>query len=180
LRLFTAIDIPADVRAALASLLDRLRPLAKLHWIPVEKLHVTTKFIGEWPEERLEELKRALGAVTGPAPVDVAIRRVGWLPNPRSARMLYAGVEASETLAGLAAATERAAESAGVPAEDRIYRPHVTLARTRKKVSLNALKRALSEIELSAIGSYRASSFALYLSAAGKYTKLQEFPLLNS
>jgi 2'-5' RNA ligase len=95
LRLFTAIDIPADVRAALASLLDRLRPLAKLHWIPVEKLHVTTKFIGEWPEERLEELKRALGAVTGPAPVDVAIRRVGWLPNPRSARMLYAGVEAS-------------------------------------------------------------------------------------
>jgi 2'-5' RNA ligase len=94
--------------------------------------------------------------------------------------MLYAGVEASETLTGLAAATERAAESAGVAVEDRIYRPHVTLARTRKKVSLDALKRVLFEIELSTIGSYRASSFALYLSAAGTYTKLQEFPLLNS
>ena len=163
------------MKAALAALLDRLRPLAKLHWIPVEKLHITTKFIGEWPEERLDELKRALAAVTCPVPVEIAIRRLGWLPNPRSARMLYAGVEASDALTALAAATERAAEGVGVPVEDRIYRPHVTLARTRKRVPLGALRQALAEIELSAIGSYRASSFALYLSAAGKYTKLQEF-----
>jgi len=177
LRLFTAIDIPDDVKAALATLLDRLRPLAKLHWIPVEKLHITTKFIGEWPdkpEARLDELKRALAAITCPI-VDVAIRRMGWLPNPRSARVLYAGVESSETLTALARVTEQAAESVGVPVEDRIYCPHVTLARTRKKVPLSALKHALTEIELSTIGSFRASSFALYLSAAGKYTKLQEF-----
>ena len=180
MRLFTAIDIPPEVKATLTALLDRLRPLAKLGWIPLEKLHITTKFIGDWPEERLEELKRALAMVRSSAPVEVAIRRLGWLPNPRSARVLYAGVEASESLAALAAATERTLGDIGVPAEDRIYRPHVTLARTRKTVSLDALKRALAEIELSAIGSYRASSFALYLSAAGKYTKLQEFPLLNS
>ena len=163
------------MKAALATLLDRLRPLAKLHWIPLDKLHITTKFIGEWPEERLEDLKRALGAVRSLAPVEIVIRGLGWLPNPRSARMLYAGVEASEALAALAAATERAAESAGVPVEDRIYRPHVTLARTRKRVPLGGLKHVLAEIELSAIGSYRATSFALYLSAGGKYTKLQEF-----
>jgi 2'-5' RNA ligase len=179
LRLFTAIDIPPDVKATLAALLDRLRPLAKLGWIPAEKLHITTKFIGEWPEERLDEMKWALAAVACPAPVEIAIRRLGWLPNPRSARVLYAGVEASESLTALAAATERAVGGIGAPAEDRIYRPHVTLARTRKTVSLDALKRALAEIELSAIGSYRASSFALYLSAAGKYTKLQEFPLTS-
>jgi 2'-5' RNA ligase len=176
LRLFTAIDIPSDVKATLATLLDRLRPLVKLHWIPVEKLHITTKFIGEWPEDRLDELKRAL-AVVRTAPADIAIRRIGWLPNPRSARMLYAGVESNDALTALAAATEQASASVGVPVEDRIFRPHVTLARTRKRVPLDALKHALAEIELSAIGSYRASSFALYLSAAGKYTKLQEFPL---
>lgn len=177
MRLFTAIDIPPDVKAALASLLDRLRPLAKLHWIPVEKLHITTKFIGEWPEERLGELNRTLAAVTSPAPVEIAIRRIGWLPNPRSARMLYAGVEASESLTALAAATERAAENVGIAVEDRIFRPHVTLARTRKRVPLGALRHALSEIELSDIGRYRASSFVLYSSADGTYTKLQEFSL---
>jgi 2'-5' RNA ligase len=177
LRLFTAIDIPPDVKAALATLLDRLRPLAKLHWIPVEKLHITMKFIGEWPEERLDELKRALATIACPAPVDIAIRRLGWLPNPRSARVLYAGVEAGEALTALMAATERATEGIGVAAEDRVFRPHVTLARTRERVSLGPLRRALSEIELSPIGCYRASSFTLYSSADGTYTKLQEFPL---
>ena len=179
MRLFTAIDIPADVKARLEALLHRLRPLAKLHWIPVEKLHITIKFIGEWPEARLDELKRALAAISSSAPVEIAIRRIGWLPNPRSARVLYAGVAAGEALTALAAATERAAQGAGVPAEERIYRPHVTLARTRKRVPLDGLRRALSEVELSDIGRYQASSFALYSSADGTYTKLQEFPLTS-
>ena len=177
MRLFTAIDIPADVKARLAALLDRLRPLAKLHWIPVEKLHITTKFIGEWPDERLDDLRKALAGVASPAPVDIEIRRMGWLPNSRSARILYAGVESSETLTALASATEGAAENAGVAVEDRVYRPHVTLARTRQRVPLEALRGALAEVEMSAIGSYRVSSFALYLSASGTYTKLQEFSL---
>ncbi len=164
----------------MSTLLERLRPLAKLHWIPVEKLHITTKFIGEWPEERLDELKRALAAIGSSAPVEIVIRRLGWLPNPRSARVLYAGVEAGDVLTALVAATERAAEGLGVAPEDRIYRPHLTLARTRKRVPLGALRHALSEIELSTIGRYGASSFALYSSADGTYTKLQEFPLLNS
>ena len=179
MRLFAAIDIPSAVRTRLAELLDRLRPLAKLHWTPAEKLHVTTKFIGEWPEERLDELTRALRTITEPGPVEVAIRRIGWLPNPRSARILYAGVDATESLTNLAAETERVTQSLGVPAEARIYRPHVTLARTRKTVPLGALKRTLAEIELSDIGHYTTSSFSLYLSADGKYTNLQEFPLLN-
>ncbi len=160
MRLFTAIDIPADVKARLAALLDRLRPLADLRWIPAEKLHITTKFIGEWPEERLDELTRALAAIGGIAPVEIVIRGLGVLP-----RVLYARVEPNEALTALAEATERAV---GIPAEDRPYRPHITLARTRKRVPR-------IDFEPATIGSFRASSFALYLSAGGKYTKLQEF-----
>ena len=160
MRLFTAIDIPADVKAALATVRDWLRPLAKLSWIPLEKLHITTKFIGEWPEERLDELKRALASVKAPAPVDIVIRGLGRLP-----RALYAAVEPNEALSALVAATERAV---GGPIEDRPYRPHITLARSRKRVPR-------IDLEQSAIGSFRTSSFGLYLSAGGKYTKLQEF-----
>jgi 2'-5' RNA ligase len=163
LRLFTAIDIPADVKAALSALLDRLRPLAKLSWIPQEKLHITTKFIGEWPDERearLDELKRALASVKAPAPVDIVVRGLGRLP-----RVLYAAVEPNDALTALAAATEQAV---GGRVEDRAYRPHITLARSRKPVPR-------IDLEQSTIGSFRASSFALYLSAGGKYTKLQEF-----
>lgn len=165
MRLFTAIDIPADVKAALAALIKRLQPLGKLKWIPAEKLHITTKFIGEWPEERLDELKRALSTVESPGPVHIVIRGLGRLPH-----VLYANVEPNEALLALAAATERAV---GVASEDRAYRPHITLARTRKLVPR-------IDFDDAPIGSYRASSFALYLSAGGKYTKLQEFSLTNS
>ena len=51
MRLFTAIDISVEVREELRRLLNRLRPLAKLNWSPVENMHITTKFIGEWPEQ---------------------------------------------------------------------------------------------------------------------------------
>jgi 2'-5' RNA ligase len=165
LRLFTAIDIPPDLKGALSTLVDRLRPLAKLSWVPAEKLHITTKFIGEWPEERLDELKRALAPVKAPAPVDIVIRGLGRLP-----RALYAAVEPNESLTALAAATDRAV---GIPVEERAYRPHITLARTRRRVPR-------IDLDVSTVGSFRASSFALYLSAAGKYTKLQEFPLSNT
>jgi len=169
LRLFTAIDIPPDVKATLATLLDRLRPLAKLSWIPLEKLHITTKFIGEWPdkpEARLDELKRALASIKAPAPVDIVIRGLGRLP-----RVLYAAVEPNEALTTLAAATEQAVgRLVEDRAEDRPYRPHITLARTRKRVPH-------IDFDPHTIGSFRASSFALYLSAAGKYTKMQEFSL---
>ena len=49
MRLFTAIDLPADVRDRLDKLIARLRPLARINWSPPENLHITTKFIGQWP-----------------------------------------------------------------------------------------------------------------------------------
>ena len=49
MRLFTAIDIPEEIKTRLRLLVDRLRSTAKLSWSPVANLHVTTKFIGEWP-----------------------------------------------------------------------------------------------------------------------------------
>ncbi len=51
MRLFTAIDIPSSVTDRLCALMDRLRPLAKLSWTAREHLHVTTRFIGEWPPQ---------------------------------------------------------------------------------------------------------------------------------
>ena len=38
---------------ALEQAMRELRPLAPLNWSPVENLHITSKFIGEWPEASL-------------------------------------------------------------------------------------------------------------------------------
>ncbi|PYT11971.1 MAG: RNA 2',3'-cyclic phosphodiesterase [Acidobacteria bacterium] len=177
MRLFTAIDIPKEVKDNLDELLRRVQPLAKLSWSRVENMHITTKFIGEWPPERLDEMKRTLDGISRPGPIGIAIRGLGWFPNPKHARVFWAGVEGGEPLKILAHSTEQATAKLEVPVEDRPYSPHLTLARIRDRVPLDALRRAVGELERQEFGSFNAASFFLYLSAAGRYTKLAEYPL---
>lgn len=162
----------------LCSLLKRLKPLAQLSWSRVENLHITTKFIGEWPEERLDDMKRALGATPVRGPIDIAVRGLGWFPNERRPRVFWAGIDGGEPLRALARATEHAVAELGVPAEERAYSPHLTLARIKEAAPLDALRKALEALPSECgfdFGSFRASSFFLYLSANGRYTRLARF-----
>ena len=94
MRLFTGLDVPAEVVANLEEVLRRLKPTARIGWSPLANLHVTTKFIGEWPEARLGELTAALAGIPGRGAIAVRIRRVGFYPNPHSPRNFWCGIEA--------------------------------------------------------------------------------------
>jgi 2'-5' RNA ligase len=180
MRLFTAIDLPEEVRSSLRSLLARLRPLARIHWSPVENLHITTKFIGEWPAPRLDEMKQALATMRRLGTFEISVRGLGWFPNDRRPRVFWAGVEdgreGGRPLANLARATEQAVAALGVPIEDRPYSPHLTLARIREAAPLEALGATLAKTAAD-FGTFRVTGFSLYLSAGGKYTRLAAFSL---
>jgi len=116
MRLFTAIDLPVEMLEKIGAFLARLRPLAKLRWTPVENLHITTKFIGEWPEARIGEMIAALEPLVTNPP-HIAIRGVGWFPNTRRPHTFWAGVDGGEALVALARSTEQAVARLGVPVE---------------------------------------------------------------
>jgi 2'-5' RNA ligase len=180
MRLFVAIDIPAEIKDALRCFVDRLRPAAKIGWSAVDNLHDTTKFIGEWPEPRLDEMKRALSAVPVGGAIEITVKGLGWFPNPRGPRVFWAGVEGGEPLRALAHVTEQAVAQFGVPVEERGFSPHLTLARIREAVPLASLHQAIESFPAGCgfnFGSFRALQFCLYLSAGGKYTQLAGFPL---
>ena len=86
MRLFVAIDIPDAVQAALDAFQRLLRPTAKLRWCPVATLHITTKFIGEWPEDRLDDVKRALAGIPAAGPIEIRVKGIGWFPDARRPR----------------------------------------------------------------------------------------------
>jgi 2'-5' RNA ligase len=179
MRLFTALDLEPGVVANLERLLEQLRPTARIQWSPPANLHITTKFIGEWPDERLSELKGALGAITGRGPIAVRIRRLGFFPNPHAPRIFWCGIEA-EGLAELANDTDCATAALGVARENRAFGPHLTLARIKDRVDMQPLREAVARLPEFEFGGFTAAAFCLYQSqlrpGGSVYTKLAEFP----
>jgi 2'-5' RNA ligase len=181
MRLFTGLDLPAEVAVNLEDLLRRLRPTARIHWSPPANLHITTKFIGAWPEHRLEELKSTLAAMPGRPFLGVRIHTLGFFPNARAPRTFWCGIDAPG-LASLAADIDQATTSLGIVRESRPFSPHLTLARIKDRVNLDAMNHAIAALPSTEFGNFEAGSFFLYLSelrpSGSVYTKLAEFPLL--
>jgi 2'-5' RNA ligase len=183
-RLFTGISLPEEIIGNLSALIDGLRPTAQLRWSAVYNLHITTKFIGEWPEERLGEMIGALQPLGRRSAIDIAVNGIGWLPNPHSPRILYTAIKAGPELTELAAATEKATTAIGVERETKPFRPHLTLARIKDTgITLAPLRQAIAQLESQDFGAFRATSFKLYLSKMGPagsiYTQLAEIPFAD-
>src|SRR5205814_4128750 len=101
MRLFTAIDLPQEIVDRLDELISDLRPRARINWSTASNLHITTKFIGHWPEDRLPQLNRALDGLGCRPPIAIRVAGLGFFPNERSPRVFWAGVEASSELVRL-------------------------------------------------------------------------------
>lgn len=180
-RLFTGISIAPGVVENLAKLLNPLRTKARLQWTPPENFHVTTKFLGEWPEEKLTPVTDALHNLHKPGPFTFEIERLGCFPNVYSPRVLWAGVRAPQSLAQLAHDTDAALREVGVPAEKRAYSPHLTLARIKPDSPLETIRQILEHNAAAEFGETHVTEFHLFLSrpASGGsvYEKLVTFPL---
>jgi 2'-5' RNA ligase len=136
-RLFCAVALPEDVRAAAAAHGARLReafPRVRTSWERPEKMHLTLKFVGEVERERAVELSGAAARAAGTATsFDLSVGGTGTFPPHGQPRVLWLGVE--DTGGGLALLQrqlEDACAAAGFPREARPFSPHLTLARVRE------------------------------------------------
>lgn len=182
MRLFTALEISVGARTALADLADELAAAARFQWSRPENLHITVKFIGDWPADQLEQLRQALAAMARPGPIEVAIRGLGWYPNPHTPRVLLAGIHAGDALRELRRQTDAVCAAIGIPAEAKKFNPHLTLARIKSPDGLQEVRRRIAQLPSTEFGQFSVSGFHLYESDPGpggsQYTKLEEFPLL--
>jgi 2'-5' RNA ligase len=146
----------------------------------VYNLHLTVKFIGEWPEDKLPELEAALRSVPPRAPISVEVKGLGWYPNPKHPRVFWVGVQAGDALEALARENEKTLAPLGIPNEDRPFSAHLTLARVKDPVPLQPLRNAIAQLESVEFGSFTVDRFHLYRSQPGSagsiYTKLVDFP----
>ncbi len=133
-RSFVAIELDVHLSAALRELQGRLQraPLARLgRWVSPEGIHLTLKFLGNVPTDRVPELEQALRrACARIASFPIGIAGLGCFPSLQRPRVLWVGVEEpTGSLQHLYSAVEHELERAGFRPEDRPFTPHLTLAR---------------------------------------------------
>ena len=179
MRLFTAISLPQEILLRLDRLMAALRPEALIKWSPLDNLHITTKFIGEWPEARVNELHAALAEAAVRSPFEVEISGLGWFPNDRGPRVLWAGVNGGAALAQLAREIDDRLVPLGIAREEREFSPHLTLARIKSPVPLRSLREKVQRLQPAHIGKFEVSTLALYRSDPGSnasiYRKLRDY-----
>jgi len=148
-RAFVALELGVEVRRAIEKLIASLRPrVPGARWVRPEGVHLTLRFFGDTPPDRIDQLRPALAAAaSGCEPFEAQIADLGTFPGPgKPPRVLWLGIRVPPPALALQAACERAAVAAGFPAEERPFRGHLTLARFRERV----LRPALPPVDLGA------------------------------
>src|ERR1700693_2051194 len=129
MRIFIGIDLDPEVRTRIERFIEGVEGFAPdARWARPESLHITLKFIGEQPPERVEAITERLRRVESSA-FEIRAAGHGFFPTAKAPRVFWIGIHASPQLAALAEMIDVAVAELGVPREDRPFSPHLTLAR---------------------------------------------------
>ncbi|MDQ3559013.1 MAG: RNA 2',3'-cyclic phosphodiesterase [Pseudomonadota bacterium] len=125
-RLFTAVEIPADIAFSLSLLRGGL-PGAR--WVDPENYHVTLRFIGYIDDRTADEVATHLARVKRPA-FQLQLDGLGAFGS-RKPHAIFAGAKTAPALKELQAEQERIMQRVGLEPERRKFTPHVTIARLK-------------------------------------------------
>ncbi|MGH8003771.1 MAG: RNA 2',3'-cyclic phosphodiesterase, partial [Limisphaerales bacterium] len=177
------VPFPAEVKIELGKLIDDWRrEKDKVGWVKKENLHLTLKFLGETPLEKLDDLKKNLSAsLKGQTAFPFSLSGAGGFPNLNRARVLWVGVsEGKEKLAELAQRVEKATRPLGFPSENRGFSAHLTVGRVKEGRLSEGLLAKVRACTFEAKGII-VSEVVLYQSVLAPegsvYTPLERFEL---
>lgn len=153
MRAFIGIPLSEDgVRLVddLQKFLRKIPPFSEFRWIPFRNVHLTLRFLGDISERQMASAASALdNACAGRSAFPFLLDRVDVFPRPRNPSVLWVGSQQPpEGLMTLAASLTHELALVGFHPEDRVFRPHFTLARRRRNAPpLKGVREALQEAE---------------------------------
>ncbi len=171
MRLFIAVQLPDGIREKLGALSKEIEQDG-IRVVEPKNMHITLRFIGEMPEDRMDEIKGLLEKVKFKG-FTCSAKGIGVFPNESYIRVVWAGVESGGALEDLAKDVNGALE--GLPGDGR-FSAHLTIARVKKKVDIKAF---LDKHKEDAFGNFEVSGFELVKSVLGsdgpEYTTLATY-----
>ncbi len=150
MRLFIALTLPDPVKLSLGRLQEKLKESrADVKWVAVKNIHLTLKFLGEVPEDRIENISAAIQGVSAGVPAyQMRLSTVGAFPSVSSPRVIWAGIaEGGAQTEAISTQLETRLEAVGFPPEERPFTAHITLGRRRSSRNSGPLTQALKELQ---------------------------------
>ena len=134
-RLFIAIELPRVLKREFIDLARSFRPREheRVRWIEQDAMHLTLKFLGDTPVDRVPDIKNSLEqAASSTGKFSIKIGRTGCFPSFRDPRICWVGLSGElRRLEQLQGRVEGGLVALGFDREDRVFKPHVTIGRTR-------------------------------------------------
>ncbi|MEE9257019.1 MAG: RNA 2',3'-cyclic phosphodiesterase [bacterium] len=164
MRAFLAVPLPPAGHLAVEEIQQCLRnhdAFSDFRWVPPANVHLTLRFLGEITEEEAGPVAAALEAACLQARAcSFELNRLGVFPNPKNPGVIWAGpAEPPAALLSLEAGLSAGLGAAGFEPEarpSRPFRPHLTLARCRRRGrgrGAKDLAQALREAERTCLAS---------------------------
>ena len=178
MRLFIALTLPPSLKTELAALQQALRAArAEVAWTKPENLHLTLRFLGETPAERVAALAQACRATAQSCPsFTLTLDGTGFFPNARRPRVVWAGLSGElAALFNLHQALETHLTEHGFPSDGKAFQPHLTLGRCKSSQQAEQLAARAAAYQLPALA-FRVTELTLLQSrlhpAGSSYTLL--------
>ena len=164
MRLFVSLDLPDDLADAVAAAQEPLSDANGLRVTDPTQSHVTLKFLGTVPDQRLSALTNALSRAIETTPVEPFTATVGGLgafPSIDYIRVVWLGVrEGAAEMTALHDAVESATVELGFSPESHDFTPHVTIARMEHAGGKELVQETLRTANPT-VGEFRVSDVRL-------------------
>lgn len=175
MRLFIAIDIPKEIKDKLFDLQKQIgSDLAKISWVHKKNLHLTLKFLGELPENKVEGIKERLRTIKLNS-FEVELNSLGVFPNENRIRVIWVGLK-SEHIYELQIKIDQ--ELLDLFSKDTRFQSHLTLGRVKFIKNKEKLKEKL---KLKCDGRFFVKKFKLIKSSLTRegpiYETIEEYKL---
>jgi len=139
IRAFIAIELPAELRQELARLQAELKADNRLRikWVNPDGIHLTLKFLGNIPVSDTDRITQAMtDAARQITPFYLKTETLGAFPNLKRVQVVWVGLGGeTDKLKQLQQLIETNLTQLGFAAEQRQFKPHLTLARLGREVS---------------------------------------------
>ncbi|MDD5655626.1 MAG: RNA 2',3'-cyclic phosphodiesterase [Elusimicrobia bacterium] len=140
-RLFVAIPLAEPVRQGVGSIMAELRKVGSgCKWVEPDNLHVTLRFFGSTPSERIPELRSLLDRAAQRPVFDMAFEGLGAFPSWSNPRVVWIGMAEGFEAAGAMAA------ALGPPDADRPFSAHLTVGRFRSGGDFHGIRTAAENL----------------------------------